>query len=173
MKWLLIAGLALVVLGVLAAAAGTMLPRAHVARRSLRLDRPTTAEVWAVVADIGGASAWRPDVKKVDRTADRNGHAVWIEHGANGDLAFEVLEATPPRRLVTKIVDSSMFGGTWTYDVDAPAGATVLTITENGWVSNPIFRLVAKYVFGHHATIDAYLKNLASRFGEAADLAGK
>jgi hypothetical protein len=173
MRWVLIVTVTVVALIGLVAAAGAMLPRSHVARRSLRLRRAAAADVWATVSDLSNASTWRPDVKKTERAADRNGHAVWIEHGPNGALAFEIIEAVPPRRLVTEIVDSSMFGGTWTYDVVADGAATVLTITEAGWVSNPIFRLVAKYAFGHHATIDAYLKNVATRFGEHADLVGE
>ena len=173
MRWISIVIAALVALIGLFAAAGAMLPRSHVARRSLRLRRAAAVDVWAIVADLSNAPAWRRDVKKTERAEDRNGHAVWIEHGANGAMAFEIIEAIPPRRLVTEIVDSSMFGGTWTYDIVPEGGATVLTITENGWVSNPIFRLVAKYGFGHHATIDAYLKNVAARFGEHADLVGE
>jgi uncharacterized protein YndB with AHSA1/START domain len=170
MRWALIVVVAVVALLGLVAAAGAMLPRSHVARRSLRLRRAAASEVWALVADLSTASSWRRDVKRTERAADRNGHAVWVEHGANGAIAFEILEAVPPRRLVTEIVDSSMFGGTWTYDIVPEEDATVLTITENGWVANPVFRLVAKYGFGHHATIDAYLKNVATRFGEHADL---
>jgi hypothetical protein len=173
MKWLVVAGLVVFAVAALATLAGAMLPRDHVARRSLRLHRTAPNDLWAVVADLAGAPAWRPDVKTMERAPDRRGHPVWVEHGANGDLAFEIVEAAAPRRLVTEIVDSSMFGGTWTYEIGGEVESAVLTITEHGWVSNPIFRLVSKYVFGHHATMDGYLRNLAKRFGEAPDLFGE
>jgi hypothetical protein len=121
MRWVMIVTVALVAFVGLVVAAGAMLPRSHMARRS----------------------------------------------------PFEIREAVQPRRLVTEIVDASMFGGTWTYDIVPETAGTVLTITENGWVSNPVFRLVAKYGFGHHATMDAYLKDLAARFDERAELFGE
>ena len=45
-------------------------------------------------------------------------------------------------------------------------GGARVTITEDGEVSNAIFRFMSRYVFGHTATLDAYLISLARRFGE-------
>jgi hypothetical protein len=85
-------------------------------------------------------------------------------------VPVDVVEQDPPRRLVTKVKDTEkMFGGTWTIVV-APAG---ITITENGWVANPIFRFVSRYVMGHHATIDGVLKQVAEKLHEEAVLTGE
>ena len=75
--------------------------------------------------------------------------------------------------LVLRIADPTLpFGGTWTYIVKAaPAGST-LTITEDGFVSNPLFRFMSRFVFGHYATIDTYLKNVAKKFNEEPALSG-
>jgi hypothetical protein len=35
-----------------------------------------------------------------------------------------------------------------------------------GEVSNALFRFMSRYIFGHTATLDAYLSSLARRFGE-------
>ena len=45
----------------------------------------------------------------------------------------------------------------------APVGHTVC-ITEEGWISNPVFRAVAS-LMGFHGTLDSYLTALAGRFG--------
>ena len=43
--------------------------------------------------------------------------------------------------------------------------ASRVTITERGWVSNPIFRFVSRFVMGHTSTLDAYLRALGKHFG--------
>ena len=78
-----------------------------------------------------------------------------------------VESAEPPKRMVARIVDQDLpFGGRWEYDIvpDGPDASRV-TITERGWVSNPIFRFVSRFVMGHTATLDAYLRALGKHFG--------
>jgi hypothetical protein len=50
----------------------------------------------------------------------------------------------------------------------AENGGTRVRITEDGEVSNVVFRFMSQYVFGHTATIDGYLSSLAKRFAEDA-----
>ena len=38
-------------------------------------------------------------------------------------------------------------------------------MAEDGEVYNPIFRFVSRFVMGHHATMDRYLRNLGRKFG--------
>jgi hypothetical protein len=105
---------------------------------------------------------------------DRDGRPAWVEHLSTGPIPLETVDALPPQRLVLRIADPKLpFGGTWTYIVSPlPEGAS-LTITEDGFVSNVIFRFMSRFVFGHHATIDVYLKNVAKQFGEKAVLSGE
>lgn len=42
----------------------------------------------------------------------------------------------------------------------------LVTVTERGFVRNPIFRFLARFVFGYSSTLDAYLKALGKKFGE-------
>jgi len=82
-------------------------------------------------------------------------------------MTMVVESAESPKRMVTRIVDQNLpFGGRWEYDIE-PDGpdASRVTITERGWVSNPIFRFVSRFVMGHTATIDAYLRALGKHFG--------
>jgi hypothetical protein len=38
-------------------------------------------------------------------------------------------------------------------------------VTEDGWVSNPMFRVISK-LMGHHTTLDSYLRALGKKLGE-------
>jgi hypothetical protein len=169
MKWILIALAAVAALVVLVAVVGALLPRDHVATRTVRL-KPAPPAVWEVMTDHAGEPAWRRDVQKVERLPDREGRAVWQEVTRRGDtLTVVTEESVAPRKLVRRIVGEGLpFGGTWTIEL-APEGlGTAVTLTERGEVYNPIFRFVARFVMGHTATIDAYLKALGKRFGEDA-----
>jgi hypothetical protein len=48
-----------------------------------------------------------------------------------------------------------------------------LTITEDGWVANPIFRFLSRFVFGHHARMDGILKQVAKALNEEPALSGE
>jgi hypothetical protein len=56
--------------------------------------------------------------------------------------------------------------GTWTFEFVPEGDGTRLTITERGEVYNPIFRFMSRFVFGHTATMDAFVENLGKRIGE-------
>ena len=81
-------------------------------------------------------------------------------------ITYERVESVPPRRMVTRIDPGLPFGGTWTYHLVPEAEGTALTITEDGEVYNPVFRFVSRFVMGHTATIDTYLKYLKIKLGE-------
>jgi hypothetical protein len=69
-----------------------------------------------------------------------------------------------PQQFVSRIADPNLpFGGTWTIDLKPEGAGTRVTITEHGEVYNPIFRFMSRFVFGHTATIDAYLTALQRR----------
>jgi len=46
-------------------------------------------------------------------------------------------------------------------------GGTKISVTEAGWIGNPIFRFLSRFVCGYYGTLDGYLKALGKRFGEA------
>jgi len=144
MKWILMALVVLAAVVAVIAAIGATLPRDHVATRSLAVRRPPE-EVWPAIMQATAASG----------------------------VPVDVVESDPPRRQVTRVKDTEkMFGGTWTITITrSPTGST-LTITEDGWVGNPIFRFVSRYVMGHHATMDGMLKDVAKQFGEQPELSG-
>ncbi len=164
---LVVAGI-VVGLGLAVVIIGALLPQGHLASRSIRLRR-TPSEVWAAIHDIEGFTAWRTGLKKVERLPDADGRTRWKEVGAHNTIPYEIVEAAPPSRLVTRIADPNPpFGGTWTYVVEPAADGSIVTITERGEVHNPVFRFMARFVFGHTATIDEYLRDLAKKFGEVS-----
>ena len=157
MKWVLIAGAVLVVVVIAALIVGWLLPEKHKATRQATLLASPEA-VWALITDVEAFPTWRSDVKSVERLPDRVGRPVWIERGSGGKVTFAVDESNAPRRLVVRIADRTLpFGGTWTYDIAPATGGTALTITEDGAIYNPLFRVMARFVFGYESTMAAYL----------------
>jgi uncharacterized protein YndB with AHSA1/START domain len=145
MKWIAIVVVGLAMLVAAIAVVGSMLPRAHSASRTLRVRRPA-ADVWPVITETAVASS----------------------------VPVDVLENDPPHRLVTRVTAAERnFGGTWTIVLKPNAEGSDVTITEDGWVANPIFRFVSRYVMGHHATMDALLTSVAKTLGEDARLSGQ
>lgn len=164
MRWIVYIFAALALIVAVVAIAGAMLPKAHAASRTVRVAMPPDA-LYALLSDVDRYTAWRKDVKAIQRLPDKDGRPAWVEDagGQKIPLYFERMER--PSLLVARIADPSLpFGGTWTYRI-APAGGggSDLTITEDGEVYNVIFRFMARFVFGHHATIDGFVKNLQAR----------
>jgi hypothetical protein len=150
MKWILLGVVIVTVLVAVVAAIGALLPRDHVASRTLTMHRPAQ-EVWAVISDPAFAK-------------DATGQ----------DVPVETVESMPPKKLVTRIADPNQpFGGTWAFVITPTPTGSTLTITEAGWVSNVIFRFVSRFIMGHHATMDTYLRNVAKRLNEEAVLSGE
>ena len=157
----------LVALLVVIVLVGALLPRAHVVRSTAHYEKPPET-VWNAISNYKAFPEWRMEVRSVDVLQPKNGNPVWREHSTAGDISYELVEARPPMRLVTRIADPNLpFGGTWEYAVQAtPGGGSNLTITEHGEVYNPVFRFVSKFVMGQHSTINRYLRSLGRKFGE-------
>jgi len=162
-----------VVIGILALVlvmtlAGLALPRAHRAARTARFPTPPD-EVWRAIRDHEGHTRWRRGLAKVERIDD----TTWREHSRHGVITFALDEDTPPTatsqgRLVARIADDNLpFGGRWIHVVAPDRGATRVTITEDGFVSNPLFRFLSHFVFGHATTLEHYLTDLSRHLGVA------
>ena len=167
MKLLLVASGLLVALVLLVLVVGWMLPVKHRAVRSATL--PATSEqVWSLITDVDAFPSWRSDVKSVTRLPDRGGQMVWVEEGSNGRMTLAVERSEAPRQLVSRIADPDLpFGGTWTYVIAPASNGTTLSITEDGEVYNPIFRFMSRFVFGHDATMAAYLSAAQKKLNAA------
>jgi hypothetical protein len=167
MLWLKIgAGIvAAVVLYVLIA--GNLAPRTHVASVRLALKRPA-AEIFAAISDHAGQKAWRPDLKEVELLPAQEGKAVYRETTSSGAVRYIVDESVADRRCVTRILDENLgYRGRWIFELEPTGGGTRLTITEEGEVTNLMFRALSP-LFSKTKTIEGYLDALSRRFGEDA-----
>lgn len=170
LKWALFGAGGIIALVVAAAVIGALLPRDHVASSTITL-RQSPDSVWRVVRDFAGQPLWWKDVTGMVRLADAGGRERWRQESTMGPMSLEIIEDQPPSRLVTRVLPSedAGFGGTWTYEVAALEHQTSVTITEQGWVANPLVRFVARTFFGPHTTMDAYLTALGRRFGQEVE----
>jgi hypothetical protein len=168
MKWVLLTLAVIIGIGLLMLVIGLLLPRNHVATSQVELKQPVDS-VWAAVRSLGETPSFWPELKSSSRMPDVDGRETWGQTMKNGfDLPLVIDEERPPNLLVTRIVaKDAPFGGTWRYSLEVATGGTRVTVTEDGWVSNPMFRVISR-LMGHHTTLDSYLKALARKFGETA-----
>lgn len=167
MKWLLLTLFLLIAFVGIVALIGMMVPLGHTASRRTMLAQSPEA-VWAAITDYAAFPSWRADVQRVETASLAEGRTAWVEHSKTGRLPIEVVASDPPRRLVTRIADRTLpFGGTWTYELQPANKGTVVIITEDGEVYNPLFRFMARFVFGYTATMESYLRSLEKKFSEA------
>lgn len=156
-----VVGTVLLLAGVMALI-GSMLPKAHVASRSILLHR-SPQDIYAVVRDFGSAPKWRADVKRIEVETPVH----FREVGKHGAVNYELVEDVPAQRMVTRIRDTDLgYSGQWTYTFTPESDGTRVTIREDGEVSNVLFRFMSRYIFGQTSTIDGYLTSLARHFGD-------
>ena len=112
-------------------------------------------------------------MKSYGELAAENGRRRWWEEDKYGDkMTFEQVEARPPERLQVRIADKGApFGGTWTFEITpAGDGGSELRIAEDGEVYNVLFRFIARFLYGHHRSIETFLRDLGVKFGQAAQI---
>lgn len=168
MIWVLLGIAVLIVIIAVMAAIGAFVARDHVAGSSIVL-RQSPDNVWRVVRDQDGITEWWPAMRTSVHRVRADGKDCWNQDLSGNKMTFVIEADEPPHRLVTRIEPGpgAPFGGSWTFEI-APNGAgSRVTVTERGWIANPIFRFLARFVFGYHRTQESYLLALGKRFGEA------
>jgi uncharacterized protein YndB with AHSA1/START domain len=166
MKIVLGVFLALAGLLLLIALMGWLLPKDHLATRIGRYHQPPEA-IWKAITDVDAMPSWREGLQGVEHLPDRNGLPAHLETTSSGRVPMETMEMTAPEKLVTRIADPKLpFGGTWTFEIAPTAEGATLRITERGYVTNPFFRFMSRFVFRQTSTMEIYLKSLAKKFGE-------
>ena len=163
MRWILYLALVLASAAALVAIVGAMLPRQHTASRTTRVALPPEA-LYALLSDVSRYPTWRAGLKRLERVPDKNGMPAWIEDAGGMTIPMRFERMEPPSLLVARIDSTALpFGGTWTYRIAPAPGGSDLTITEDGEVDNVIFRFMSRFVFGHHATMDAFIGGLQAQ----------
>lgn len=142
---------------------GALLPKEHVAAARVELQASPDA-VWSTITDFASQARWRSDVDSMEALPDDPAGQGWREHPAS--VGYRITAMDPPHTLVTTIIPGLPFGGTWTYTLESAGNGSVLTIVEHGRVDPALFRFMARFVFGHHSTLETYLNSLGEAFGE-------
>jgi hypothetical protein len=148
---------------------GLLLPHDHTATRQASY-RQTPAALYGAVRDIAALTQWRTGLKSAEALPPEGGHTRYREVSGHGPVTYRMLEDKPAERLVLEIADVDLpYGGTWTFEFSAASTGGVLRITERGFVKNPVFRFLARFVFGHTSTMEQYLRDLGRRFNETVE----
>lgn len=167
--WLLAALGAVLGLILLLVLVGMFLPREHTARASIEL-AASPERVWAVVSDFAGAARWRPDLESVRLETVPGGPIRFVETSDEGEIPFEVVAQDPPRRQVVRVIDDGLpFGGSWTWELVPMGTGTGVTLTEDGFTRNPVYRAMGLVFFRPTESIARYLRALATALGEEAE----
>ncbi|HEV7239528.1 MAG TPA: SRPBCC family protein [Thermoanaerobaculia bacterium] len=167
MSLFLIIGAAVIVPIAVVLGVGKALPVAHVARVRSTIHKPVH-DVWQLLTDFASYPSWRPGVAKSEQVGE-----LWKEVSPKGEaMTFETVERVAQKRLVRRIADKNLpFGGQWIFELE-PRGEseTIVTITEEGEVYNPVFRFVSRFIMGHHATLKVLLEDLGKHFGQEMEI---
>jgi hypothetical protein len=166
LRIVLLTGLIIVSAGLMVVLVGFLLPRQHVASRAITLHRKPE-DLFHLISDFKAAPSWRADVREVELLPPEDGHICYREKGTNGVLTMEIVESSPPSRMVSRIADKGLpFGGIWIFDISPTSEGCRLNITERGEIYNPVFRFVSRFLLGYKRTVDTYLQNVGRKFEE-------
>lgn len=165
LKWIGLGALGIAVSIGLVTAVGAILPTDHVAATRAVYPVPPS-DVWEAVADVETTPDWRSDIDRVEVLSSNGRASRWRESGPQGTTTYETIESEPPRKRIVRIADPDLpYGGRWIYEIEPAEGGAEVTITEEGEVYNPFFRFMARFVFGHHGTMEGVHRDLGRRFG--------
>jgi uncharacterized protein YndB with AHSA1/START domain len=167
MKWVFVVIAVLVALVVIIVALGAAIPEKHTATRSAHYQQ-NPAAIWQALTDYQNFPAWRKSVQRVEPFHSNNSLPAWKEVQKGGSIPLQTVSQDPPHRLVVAIADPDLpWGGTWTTVITPDSDGCTVRITEDGQVHNIIFRFVSRFIMGYTATINQYLRDLGSKFGES------
>jgi uncharacterized protein YndB with AHSA1/START domain len=169
MRVALIAVLVVVGLIVVVALVGMLLPVGHRATREATY-RVDAAQLFALLTSPADFPAWRSDVTSVELLPASGGRPQFRERSRHGAILFSVVRTVPNQEVVTEIADRGLpYGGSWTFRLLQTGDSTALRITEDGKVYNPVFRFVSRFIIGHNAGIDRYLRDVGRRFEQTVE----
>lgn len=133
---------------------GRAQPLRHTATITFTVANPR-ATVWAALTDYAAIPAWWPAVKSIRMETRANGEIItWNTDGHGKEIGFRTKEERAPALLVREIVGADLpFGGTWTYALADDGGTTRVTLTEDGFITPPLFRGIAKFFLKPDATM--------------------
>ena len=152
---------------------GTNLPETHQLSLQTVYHQPR-AEVWSAISDYQQTPAWSPSVSRVERRPDLEGLPVWRLYDKDGHhMDVQVVEEKAPERHVSRIVETDYpYKGSWIIELEESGDRTLVTLTEEGQVRSPLWRLMMRYVMGQDSMVRAFLQDLGRKFGETPHIVG-
>lgn len=169
MRILLIVAGAIFLLAAGVVVIGSLLPKQHVASRSASY-RATPEQLFTLIA---GPQSWRPDVLRCETVRDAGGRELMHETTRNGEtITYELLDRMPPTSIKRRIATENLpYSGSWAFSLKPNGGmTTIVRVTENGQVYNPVYRFMSRFVLGHTRTMDAYLHALGKATGQEVEI---
>jgi len=149
-----IVAVVLVILGVVVT--GLLLPKRHVVSRTASY-RAAPDRLFFL---ISGPQGWRPDVLRCEAVPDAGSRELLRETTRDGEtITYELLDRVFPVSIKRRIATENLpYSGTWAYSLQPKGDVTIVRITEDGEVYNPVFRFMAR--FGRKRSLDSYLRAL-------------
>jgi uncharacterized protein YndB with AHSA1/START domain len=166
-KWVLGATLGVACVILLTAAIGTRLPgEYHIVRSACFQQSPEV--LWSLLNEPENGPCWRTDLQRIERIAQSSGHTCWREVYRDGrTLTLEIVESTPPCRLVCRICDPDGYvSGRWSAEITPAGDGSRLTLTESGHIPNPFARIAFRLLVDPAGSLDNYLLMAGRRLGE-------
>ncbi|PJZ69254.1 hypothetical protein CH373_14515 [Leptospira perolatii] len=143
---------------------GYLLPKDHVA--TVEKEYQTSPEkIYQTIRNFKDYASWRTGVASVEAHSD----TTWSEvNKDNEKIKFGIKSENYPKYCIVEILNEDLpFGGYWEFEISSKGGnASVLKLTENGFVTNPIYRLMSRFVFGHTATLVQYQEDLFRKINQ-------
>ena len=143
-----VAGLAIVTLFLIPATTRTTV--------EIRFDAPIQA-VWEVYTDIESQPSWRSDVATVEMSSDKRN---WTEElkTSNMKIRFQILEQTPPSKLVLQTGADGNFEGRYVAEFRQENGGTVGTFTEEATALGVLPKVMRRLFFKQRKFIEEYAR---------------
>ena len=159
-RWLLGVGIALAAIVSGIYLLGINLPEQHSAELSADIAGARPEQVMDLIRDAAHYGRWRPGVTVTQVSRDASGLR-FRESGPDGNLSYRQTESGSV--IINEITGKDLpFGGKWTISVSpTPAGSHV-RIREDGFVRPPLFRFMARFVFGYTRSMHKFLAQLAA-----------
>lgn len=163
MYWILIVMGFIVAIVLAVVVGGLATPRDHVASRS-RTYPVSAARLWEVVRDVASYATWREDMIDVEMVTGEAPAVQWREISSGGTMTFGIISEEPPAQFVARVMDDDLtWGGTWTWNISPTTNGATLTLTEHGFIKNPIYRFVRAHFIGFDKSLEQYLRALDVR----------
>ncbi|MEM7417411.1 MAG: hypothetical protein AAF389_18105 [Gemmatimonadota bacterium] len=142
-------------------AVGTLLPRDHIAEGVRALPIGADEVFWRAV-DIDGWAEWRAAVDSITHIEGSNFEA--IVHGLGESIRYGFELDVEQRTMTAEILSTGLpYGGRWTISVvETGERASEVRVTEEGFVTPPVWRFVAHVIIGTETSLSEYLDDLVA-----------